>query len=136
MKNLYNNISIKFVTFLLCLFLVFNISNIHASSYTLNKMTFGKDSLKHIEYLSKISVPKKLISTLLLILLRKVSIVFKLIGLLILSILGRLTELVFMFAILFLLSINVNEVDINGHPPFNLNYYIVIVYVISTNLYI
>lgn len=53
MKNLYNNISIKFVTFLLCLFLVFNISNIHASSYTLNKMTFGKDSLKHIEYLSK-----------------------------------------------------------------------------------
>lgn len=43
----------NFITFALCLFLSLNISIINSNSLTFNKITFGKDALKHVEQLSK-----------------------------------------------------------------------------------
>lgn len=51
MKILYKNFSSKFVKLILCLILILNLSSFEAHPQILND--FGKQSIKHIEYLSK-----------------------------------------------------------------------------------
>lgn len=53
MKNFYTNFFIKFVPFLLSIFLISNFSISQSNSYALNEPSFGKLSIKHIEQLSK-----------------------------------------------------------------------------------
>ncbi len=53
MKLNYNSIFSKFIKFISCVFVIFNMSTMNTFSNTLQKLTFGKEAIKHIKYLSK-----------------------------------------------------------------------------------
>lgn len=53
MKNLYSKFYKKFISCFLSLLLFINLCVLNSPSYALTKSSFGKEALKHIEYLSK-----------------------------------------------------------------------------------